>query len=153
MDLSWGAIAKVMLAGLGTYILLPAFLVLRDAVLWMAINKYILTGDLQGKVRRYAELQHKWNTEYAGKVNISSSEEGVTYTFKGQNISVEQWQQHSKSSELVRSELRDLKLNIDRKAKFLKWLLKHYQQEAVDPINEWKKQEDERLQRMFSENS
>lgn len=56
MDITWGAIGKVLLAGLATYVLLPGVLILRDSILWRLINTFILTGDLQIKIRRYVEL-------------------------------------------------------------------------------------------------
>ena len=74
MDISWGAIGKILLAGIATYVLLPAVLIIRDAVLWKLINKFILTSKLQLEIRRYVELIHDWNTKYAGEACISSTD-------------------------------------------------------------------------------
>lgn len=59
MDISWAMIGKVMLVGIVTYIFLPAFLVVRDVVLWWIINSYILTGQAQRNVRQYVALEHE----------------------------------------------------------------------------------------------
>src|SRR5690625_2598269 len=128
MDITWPTIFKVMIAGLGTYILLPAFLVFRDAVLWWAINRYVLNDQAQINVKRYVELHNEWNSDHAGK--RVSTEDG------------EKFDRHFNRSEHIRSELRKLQIDLDRRAKFLNWILKHYNQEPVDPINEWRKDEE-----------
>lgn len=145
MDISWATIGKVMLAGIGTYILLPAFLVIRDAVLWWAINRYILNGQAQLNVRRYVELRCKWDTKYAGNTRIKSDEHGSKYFIKGNEVAQEEFNRHSSRSDEIRKDLMKLKIDLDRRAKFLKWMLKHYQQEPIDPINEWIKDEEKRL--------
>ncbi|WFE72135.1 hypothetical protein P8S55_03365 [Halomonas sp. M1] len=147
MDVTWGAIGKVLLAGLVTYIFLPAVLIARDYVLWRVISVYILNDDLKRKVTQYVQLAHKWNNEYAGQSKIEFDDDKTRYLINGQEVSQEDWHQHFEESGQVGQQLRDLKLEIDRKARFFKWLLKHYGQEAIDPINEWKKVEMKRLEK------
>lgn len=153
MDVTWGAIGKVLAAGLVTYILLPAVLIARDYILWRVISVYILNNDLKLKVNRYVHLAHKWNKEYAGQSKIAFDDDKTTYLINGQEVSPEDWQKHYDESGQVGQKMRDLKLEIDRKARFLKWLLKHYGQEAIDPINEWKKAEMKRLERRDGDSS
>lgn len=145
MDISWGAIGKILLAGIATYVLLPAVLIIRDAVLWKLINKFILTSKLQLEIRRYVELIHDWNTKYAGEACISSTDKGTKYTINSREVTAEQFYRNDEKSRELKDELWPLELKLHRKAKFLKWLLKHYQQEAIDPINEWKESEEKRL--------
>ncbi|WP_445000954.1 hypothetical protein [Halomonas mongoliensis] len=145
MDISWATIGKVMLVGIGTYILLPAFLVVRDAVLWWVINRYILTGQAQLNVRRYVELAHEWNAEHVGNTRVVSDEKGSKHFINGNEVTPEVFNRHFSRSDEIRKDLRKLKIDLDRRAKLLKWMLKHYQQESIDPINEWKKDEEQRL--------
>lgn len=145
MEITWAAVGKVMLAGIGTYIFLPAFLVLRDVVLWWAINRFILNKKAQVNVRRYVNLVNEWNTKYAGYSSISSDETGSRYTVNGQIVTEGDFIKCLNREDVVLRELRALKVDLDRRARFLRWLLKHYHQDIIDPINEWKKEEERRL--------
>jgi len=110
------------------------------------INRFILTGQAQINMRRYVELRHEWNTRYAGIKKIMSDENGSAHFINHEEVTPENFNQHTRRSDDVRKEMRRLKIDLDRRAKFLRWMLKHYQQEPLDPINEWKKEEEKRLQ-------
>lgn len=140
MDITWAAIFKVIIAGLVTYVLLPAALILRDWLLWHLINIYILNDNLRKEVRRYAFLAQQWNEEFAGKREFDGDkfDEGLSYLKRTQD---------------AQEELQKCKLYIDRKSRFLTWLLRHYKQEAVNPIGEWKKQAAEEMKRRSGESS
>lgn len=140
MDITWASIFKIMAAGLATYVLLPAALVLRDWLLWHLINFYILNDKLRNEVRRYAYLAQQWNEEFSGKREFHGDE-------------IDQGLNYLKRSQDAQDELQKSKLFIDRKSRFLTWLLKHYKQEAVNPIGEWKKQAAEELKRRSGETS
>jgi len=49
------------------------------------------------------------------------------------------------ASQKAQEEIQKVKLYIDQKSRFLAWLLKHYKQDAINPIGEWKKQAKEEL--------
>ena len=72
--LTWNAIFKILLVGLGTYVFLPLFLILRDAVLWKVINIFILNDKLRKEIRRYVILTNSWNETYAGKSKITRTD-------------------------------------------------------------------------------
>lgn len=145
MDLTWGAILKVIVAGLGTYVFMPLFMAARDFVLWKIINKYILNGALELKVRRYVELKNKWNAEFIGNSRASTNDGNTIYEINGKQVEASDWAAHLEESKRISRELGELTVHIDRKAWFLKLLITHYKQQAVDPINDWKKYEEERL--------
>lgn len=140
MDITWVSIFKIMAAGLATYVLLPAALVLRDWLLWHLINFYILNNKLRKEVRRYACLAQQWNEQFSGKRKFPGDE-------------IDQGLNYLKRSQDTQDELQKSKLFIDRKSRFLTWLLKHYKQEAVNPISEWKKQAVDELKRRSGETS
>jgi len=145
MDITWASIGKVTLAVIGTYVFLPAFLVLRDSVLWLAIRHLILTGKAQLNVRKYVTLAHEWNTQHAVNAKMSIYKSGTEYQIDGKLVSAEDYQRHSMRSAEIRKDLRKLELDLDRRAKYLSWLIKHYHQEPFDPINQWKKEEEQHL--------
>lgn len=145
MDLTWGAIGKVMAAGLATYFLLPAILILRDLILWKLVEAFILNEDLRRKLKRYVQIAYDWNSKYAVQSKAQTVGDRTTYTIDGKEVSSEEWFRHFSESNQIGQELRELKFEIDRKARFLRWLLKHYQQDDSDPINDWKRKEFERL--------
>ena len=92
------------------------------------------------------KLTNEWNTEQVVKKRISSTDKGAIYEINERDVTPDEWHQHDRRSKYIGSELRALKLHIDRKAMLLTWLLTHYQQEAMDPINEWKANEEKRLE-------
>ena len=132
MDISWSAILKVMLAGFATFVLLPAALIIRDMILWKLINFFILNDKLRMKIRDYALKAELYNEKYSGQHSFDESqiEKGLKFLTESQK---------------AQDEIQDLKLLINRKSRFLNWLLVHYKQDYVNPINDWKKQAKEEI--------
>ena len=128
-----------MVAGLATYVLLPAALILRDYILWRLIDAYILNDALRKEVRNYAHLADNWNTNFSGQKTFEAADE--------------EFHKHMASSQKLGDELNKSKLFIDRKSQFLTWLLKHYKQDAPNPIGDWKKQAKEEIERRAERNS
>jgi hypothetical protein len=54
MDITWATIFKVLVVGIGTYVVFPVALILRDYLLWKFINAYILNETLMKNIREYA---------------------------------------------------------------------------------------------------
>jgi hypothetical protein len=134
MDITWSAILKVMIAGLATYVLLPAALILRDMLLWKLINTLILNDGLRKKIRDYALKADEYNVKYSGE-----------HKFEGDEF--ENGLDFLSASQKAQNEIQDLRLYINRKSRFLNWLLVHYKQEFDNPIQEWKKQAKEEIDR------
>lgn len=141
MDLSWGSIFKVLVAGLATYVLMPAFLILRDYVLWRVVNAFILNDKLRSEVLRYAAMAHQWNTKYVSvESRLEEAEELTVYSINGKHVTEEAWFRYQKEVDDLQKEIMKAKLYIDRKSRLLTWLFRHYKQETENPIPEWKKQ-------------
>ncbi len=134
MEITWSAIGKVLVAGIATYVLLPAALIARDYILWKLINAYVLNNKLREEVRRYARLAENWNKKFSGKREFSGSSDDDFLNFLD-------------ASQKAQEEIQKVKLYIDRNSRFLTWLLKHYKQDAINPIGEWKKQAKEELEK------
>lgn len=134
MDISWNAILKVMVAGLATYVLLPAALILRDMLLWELINRLILNRKLRKKVRDYAFLANEYNKKYSGQHEFREGEleNGLVFMAESQKL---------------QDDIQDHRLYINRKSRLLSWLLTHYKQEFKNPIQEWKEQAKEEVER------
>ena len=128
-----------MVAGLATYVFLPAALIIRDYILWKMIDAYILNDNLRKEVRNFARLADNWNSNFTSKK-----------TFKDVD---KEFHNHMVSSQKLRDELNKSKLFIDRKSQFLTWLLIHYKQDAPNPIGDWKKQAIEEVDRRAERNS
>jgi hypothetical protein len=127
MDITWSAILKVMIAGLATYVLLPAALILRDMLLWKIINVFILSDKLRKKIREYAYSADVYNQKYSGKHDFGENEIESGLSFMAE-------------SQKAQDHIQDLRLYINRKSRLLGWLLIHYKQEFNNPIQEWKEQ-------------
>lgn len=147
LDISWGAIGKVLIAGLGTYVLLPAALVLRDFVLWRVIDAYILNRELRSKIEQHADLVHMWNKEYAVDRCVRHEGGKTTYTINGEKVTPQQWEQHRLASDRTEKSIEEIDLYIRRKSNFLNWLMRHYKQDATNPIPDWFQNDVERLKK------
>ncbi len=121
-----------MVAALATYVLLPAVLVLRDYVIWKLVSVYVLNDNLRSEIRRYAMLSDDYKKNCSGSHDfpLGKEKEGFAFVAKSQKVS---------------DELNKTKFYIDRKSRFLSWMLKHYKQDGKNPIDEWLKQAHEEV--------
>jgi len=145
MDLTWGTIFKVLVAGLGTYTLLPAFLILRDFILWKLIGAYILNADLRAKLKQYVYLANKWNTEFCKQATRSNKDGKTVFVIDGEPSSQEEFNKYLSDSERLSKQINELDLFIGRKSRFLDWMLQHYKQQGSNPIQDWKDKELKRI--------
>jgi hypothetical protein len=145
MDLTWGAIGKILIAGLGTYTLLPAFLILRDYLLWKLIGAYILNDDLRSKLKQFVFLANEWNIKFCGQATGSYKDESSVYLIDGKSVTREKFDQYLLDSDVMSKKINELELFINRKSRFLDWLLQHYKQQGSNPIKQWKEKELERI--------
>ena len=76
MDITWATILKVLIAGIGTYVVFPAALILRDYLLWKFINAYILNETLMKHIREYATIITIWNNNFA----VNTFVDGISST-------------------------------------------------------------------------
>lgn len=151
MDLSWATILKVMVAGLATYVLMPALLILRDYVLWRVVNAFILNDKLWTEVLRYAAMAHQWNTKYTTvEGRMDHIDDDVVFSVGGERISEEAWIRYQKEVDDLQKRIMESKLYIDRKSRLLTWLFRHYKQETENPIQDWKKQAKEQVEKSAS---
>jgi len=145
MDLTWGAIFKILIAGLGTYTLLPAFLILRDFLLWKLIGAYILNDDLRSKLKQFVFLANEWNTKYCKKATRSNKDGNDVFIIDGQPATQEEFNTYLSDSDKMSDKINELNLFINRKSRFLDWMLQHYKQQGSNPIQAWKDKELERI--------
>lgn len=153
MDITWATIGKVLFAGIGTYVVFPAALILRDYLLWKFINAYILNEELIKNIQEYATRVTIWNNNFAVKTSMKCKDGDMLYTIDGEMVPVEQWKEHYDSRGNLEKMMRKNKLFIDRKSNFLTWMLKHYKQDESNPINDWFKKEIERNKERSEVNS
>mgnify|MGYP003624364211 CR=1 FL=1 len=145
MDLTWVAIFKVLIAGLGTYTLLPAFLILRDLLLWKLIGAYILNDDLRLKLKQYVFLINEWNAKYCKKATRSIEDGKYVFIIDGQPVTQEEFSAYSSDLDKMSEKINELDLFINRKSRFLDWMLQHYKQQGSNPIQAWIEKEKERI--------
>lgn len=145
MDISWAAIGKILIAGLASYVLLPAALILRDFILWKLINAYILNTKLREAIKRQAILINLWKKTYAVNKNTTLKDGKTTYSINNKSVTKEKMNAHEKDSENVKKSIEENEIYIKRKSNLLTWLLKHYKQDNLNPINEWLKKDTEQL--------
>ena len=153
MDITWGAIGKLLLAGIGTYVVFPAALILRDYLLWKFIHFFILNEKLRKQIRTYAIQINIWNTTYAVKTNFSHKDGKTTYTINSKEVTSSEWKTHHDGRDNLQKTMQESFLYINRQSNFLKWMLKHYKQDATNPIDEWFKKDIELTKERGNEES
>jgi hypothetical protein len=147
MDLTLGAIFKVIVAALATYTVLPVFLILRDYLIWKLIGVYILNDNLRSKLKQFVFLTSEWNIKYCKNATRTDKDGIEVYVIDGQPASKGEFDQYLADMDRVSKLINELDLFINRKSRFLNWMLKHYKQEGSNPIQAWKEKELERLNR------
>lgn len=145
MKLTWSAIGKLLITGLTTYVVFPAVLILRDFLLWKFINFFILNKNLRNQIRTYATRRSLWNSAFAVDINIDNKDGKTCYQIDGKEISNEEWKQHTKARDNLSNLMNENILFIQRQSKFLDWMLKHYKQDSVNPIDKWLDDESQRM--------
>jgi hypothetical protein len=145
IDITWGAILKLMFAGFGTYIFLPAALILRDWVLQQVIRLFILNEKFEKKISEYGWRQAAWESHFL-KSYGSGYRNGVKhYTIGDEEVDESSYFEFSAKQHEAQQKLRHLTVEINNKSALLNWLLKHYKMQESNPIPDWVKEEYERF--------
>lgn len=134
-DISWSAILKLMLAGVFTYVVMPALLVLKDLVLHLVIGKWILTDHLNTLIMMCENDRWFLNNRYNRKVEVTYRTDGARFEIDGSTVSREEFNEYEKGRNfhVKRFEYADSKITFRRN--LITWLTKHYKQaEAGNPI-------------------
>ncbi len=129
--ITWGSIGKLAIAGIGLYVIQPLLLAGRDELLWKAIDKWILTGELQQKINELMATEealeegpHVSGLEYVGGRAI--------YTLDGEIVTKEAYDLFQSRAKSIRTSLVSLRHFIDSRRRRIGWLLRHYKQPEVD---------------------
>ncbi len=137
LDISWLAIVKVIVAGMFTYIIFPALLVLRDLVFHYAIGKWVLTSKLNAIIMMCENDRWYLNNEYNKSVKVNYSSSGSTYEINGKNVGKEEYSEYENGRNLHLKRFEYADSEIVFRHNLITWLTKHYQQaESGNPIPE-----------------
>jgi len=131
---SLGTLLKIAGISVGTYVLLPLFLVLRDYLLWQIIDRFIITEDLENKINLYSACLVQWNNEYVGSATIQNTAGIVRYCIDEADVSKEELTSYRENRDKLQSEMNKTIWFIQRRSNLVSWLLKHYKQDSDNPI-------------------
>lgn len=154
LTIGWGTIAKLLLAGIGTYVLIPAFLVVRDWLLWKAIEKFILTDRLRALITMRANDVWYLNNKYNYQRQVKMGQDGSKYYLNDIEVSWEEFNNVNAAIEFHSNRADVAGTNIVWKSNLLNWLLRHYKQEGdSNPIVKWEKAANEKINRQMANKS
>src|SRR5690606_18558788 len=154
LTIGWGTIAKLLLAGIGTYVLIPAFLVVRDWLLWKAIEKFILTDRLRALITMRANDVWYLNNKYNYQRQVKMGQDGSKYYLNDIEASWEEFNNVNAALECHSNRADVAGTNIVWKRNLLNWLLRHYKQEGdSNPIVKWEKAANEKINRHMANRS
>ncbi len=131
---STGTLFKIAGITIGTYVLLPLFLVIRDYLLWKIIDRFIITEELQHKISLYSSYLVQWNNNYVGKVELQKNQQTVRFSINEIEVSEEDWNNYRKNRDQLQNEMNKTIWFIQRRSNLVTWLLKHYKQDSDNPI-------------------
>lgn len=136
------------MVGLGTYVFAPAFLVLRDFVLWKIIKRFVLNDRLHTLIEMRAGdvwyLKHKYN--YSRSIRGSTS--GTKYLLNEAEVSEEKFKEVSEAISVHERRADSAGAEIAWRSNLVNWLLRHYKQEGTsNPIPQWERDAYERVER------
>ena len=151
MDITWLSIFKVFLVGIGTYILIPAILMVRDNLIWLFIKKFIINEKFNADLRKYAFLQVQWNERCVSSDAIKGELSQDGFSINGNSFKKDEFGQHFIDFFKVQDELNRLNLVVVRKSRKLDLLLFHYKQIYENPIKSIIDSEIKAQSKIFSE--
>lgn len=152
VEISLGTLFKLAAAALGTYFLFPLVLVVRDMLLWLLIDKFVLTDNVYEKVSRYANDVEVWNRRFAKKWSMNfTPEAGLKRYIDGEEISEESWKQYERERERMEKRIEENRWYIQKRTNLINWLLKHYRQDQDNPIPRWIEKEADRAKKRHEE--
>jgi hypothetical protein len=131
---SIGTLLKIAGIAIGTYVLLPLFLVVRDYLLWKIIDRFIITEELLHKISLYSNYLVQWNNNYVGKASIQKTPETVRYSINEEEVSEREWNEYRKNRDQLQDQMNKTIWFIQRRSNLVTWLLKHYKQDSDNPI-------------------
>lgn len=134
--ITWANIGKLIVAGISVYVIQPLLLVARDAVLWTAIDKWILTGDLKERINEFLQLEEeKEDGPKVTGVDMFEDGKGI-YTIDGKIVNKEEYDQLRAKWKASARRVAICRNVIDTKRQRLGWLIRHYKQPEVEnPID------------------
>ncbi len=134
INLSIWTLLNVALVAVGTYVFLPLFLVLRDFLLWQAIDRFVITEALTSKINLYPKLVTEWNSKFVGNVSVSSGDGKTIYKINEEEVSKESYDEYRKERDHLQGVMNQTIWYIQRRSNLVAWLLRHYKQESDNPI-------------------
>lgn len=128
IDISWATMLKIVTVSIGTYIVLPAFLVLRDLLLHWIIGKLILTKELNILIMVCEGDRWFINNRYNKSTKISYGANSIYCEIDGEPVTKEKFEEYEKGKNfhVGRFEYADSKIAF--RHNLLTWLTKHYEQ-------------------------
>lgn len=127
-----------MVVGFLTYLVYPALLVLRDTVLWWAIEKFILNDDLRKMIRMRAHANWYLQNKYKLDRKMTLGSDGAKYYLEGVEVTKNEYEENEKSIAFQQNRLDYTSEFIGRKSNVLVGILRHYKFSDQDnPIPKW----------------
>lgn len=125
--ITWESLFKLAITGVLIYAVQPLLLVGRDAVLWWAIDKYILNDELRTAVFELVSYE-KMLVNQPKSIDISAGRDGESYLHDGVAVSSEQHVALMKQVQVCDQTLARIRPLIEVRKRRLEWLLHHYKQ-------------------------
>ena len=127
-DISWVAIFKITGAGLFVYIIFPALLVLRELLLHKALEKWVLTNQLNSMILMCESDRWYLNNKYNKSESITYTNDSDTkkYQIDTKEVSKDEYFNYvkNKSFHLTRFEKVDAKIAM--RHNLITWFSRHY---------------------------
>lgn len=150
LSVSWSSVGKV-LSGVGVaYILAPLFLVFRSYIIFIVVEKFLLTSKLLFDIsicesdRWY--LRNKYQKKISMKIPVSG---GVTvYQLDGEEVTPEEYENYESGLKMHQSRFYILDAKINSRHNLVFWLTKHYKQDGFNsPVPAWRNEAYDRLEK------
>lgn len=139
IQISWETIFRLLLAGIVTYVIAPALLVLRDLVLWKIIEVLILNDKLRVDVELWASARWMLQNVLNKKPGFSLDSQGAptSYSLDGKTVPKEAFDKYFNERRVYEERVTTLGPKLQFKNNLVGWLLRHYKQEGEqNPVSE-----------------
>ncbi|MCQ4251543.1 hypothetical protein NA644_19720 [Pseudomonas stutzeri] len=134
IQIAWATVLKIFGLGILTYVITPLLLTARDLILWLCINKLIITSNTRKMIHEFT-LDRAWiDCSGVTPFKILGSGENQKFFLGNREVTPEvwvhqkeHWEKTVEKTAIQESRIKSTEKRIDR-------ILKHYKQDEQNPV-------------------
>ncbi|MGM0951340.1 MAG: hypothetical protein ACQEW7_00025 [Pseudomonadota bacterium] len=152
ISIAWTTILKIIATGALVYVIVPALLVLRDALLWWVLERSLVNSTLEKAIIDRSNVLRLLKGELSLAETIVGSGDDIEFYLDDKRVSWDEFEKYSSRRDSVINRLQRAEALIVRRKKIIDWFISHYKLTSMsNPIPEIEPSTKEYLKRLSVE--